>query len=235
MKTTAPACWCINALRIVCFTLLPILSVPAATYYVSSSDPNASDSYTTPTAALPWKTIAKVNATTFTPGDTIYFKCGDTWRETLTVKSGSQTGATTTYTFYGTGAKPVISGANVVTGWTLYTSGTANTYQAPLAAITYMVTSDSTFIKKGASATALAANQYYWSSGILYINIGADPTSHLIEAGQRNNAVFCKSSGIAPKTYFYHNSLIGLRLEKTNSSCVSAGEASCSRTSSPVA
>jgi len=221
MKTTAPACWYINALRIVLLTLLSIFSARAATYYVSSSDPNASDSYLTSTAALPWKTIAKINATTITAGDTVYFKCGDIWRETLTVKSGTQTGATTTYTSYGTGAKPVISGADVVTGWTLYTSGTANTYQAPLAAATYMVTSDSSFLKKGTSATALTANQYFWSAGILYINIGTVPTSHLIEAGQRNNAVFCQSSGSAPKTFFYHNSLIGLRLEKTNSACVS--------------
>ncbi len=225
MKIISPACCHIKAiwavLSIAILTVLSCLTAGAASYYVSSSDPNASDSYTTPTAALPWKTIAKVNATTFTPGDTIYFKCGDTWRETLTVKSGSQTGATTTYTFYGTGAKPVISGASVITGWTVSSGGTANTYQAPLAAATYMVTSDNTFLKKGSSATTLAANQYYWTGGILSINIGADPTSHLVEAAQRNNAVYCASSGAAPKTYFYHNAVIGLRLEKTNSSSVS--------------
>jgi len=201
------------------FVLAQSTHLDAATYYVSSSDVASTDSGPG-TQAQPWKTIAKVNATTLTPGDTVYFKCGDIWRETLVVKSGTQSGATTTYTSYGTGAKPVISGANLVTGWTSYTGGTANTYQAPLANSTVMVTSDNTFIKKGSSATTLAANQYYWSAGVLYLNLGGDPATHVVEAAQRNNAVLCQSSGSAPKTYFYHNALIGLRLEKTNSSNV---------------
>jgi len=205
---------------------LPVLltrPAGATTYYVSSSDPNASDSYATSPAAAPWKTIAKINATTISPGDTVYFKCGDIWRESLVIKSGTQTGATTTYTSYGTGAKPIISGADVITGWTASTGGTANTYQVPLATRTYMVTSDNTFVAPGSSATTLAANQYYWSSGILYLNIGGDPSTHLIEAGQRNNPISGVSSGTAPKTFYYHNTFNGLRLEKSNSSCINVG------------
>lgn len=182
----------------------------AASYYVSSSDPNASDTYLAPTAAQPWKTIAKVNATAFVPGDMIYFKCGDSWREMLSVtRSGNATAGPITYTTYGSGAKPLISGASVVTGWTPYAGGTANTYSAPLAVATKMVTVDGTYLKKGSSPTTLAANQYSWLSGVLYVNVGSDPSSRTIEAGQRDH-------GIKTTTAINYITVDGLRVEKTN-------------------
>lgn len=194
-----------------------IHSASGANYYVSSSDPNADDSYTNPTSSQPWKTLAKVSATHFSPGDIIYLKCGDTWRETLTVSSAGSSAGRITYTSYGTGDRPVISGADLVAGWSPYSGGTANTYQATLANSTSMVTSDSTYLKKGSSATSLAANQYYWSGGVLYINIGGDPSSHVIEAGQRNFGVYANS--VKPN-YLNYITLLGLRVEKTNLSNV---------------
>ena len=184
------------------------VSVHAANYYVSSSDPSRSDSGPG-SQTQPWATVAKVNASAFAPGDTIYFKCGDQWRERLSApSSGSSTGRIT-FTSYGTGAKPVLSGAEVVTGWTLSTTGTANTYSAPLATATVMVTSDNTFLAKGSGVDTLAANQYRWSAGVLYINIGGDPSSHLIEAAQRGNAAYIP----AAKNYI---TIRGLSLQKTN-------------------
>lgn len=196
------------------FVLSPILHLNAATYYVSASDPAATDSGPG-TQAQPWKTIAKVNTASFISGDTICFKSGDTWRETLVPpKGGASSTARLTFTSYGAGNKPVISGADVVTGWTVYTDGTANTWQAPLAASTSMVTSDNSYIKRGGSKTTLAANQYRWEAGILYLNIGGDPSGHLIEAGQRNNAVYVSvPKNGTPKNYI---TLSGLSLQKTN-------------------
>ena len=184
------------------------LPAVAADYYVSAagSDTNAGTS-----SAAPWQTIAKVNSVTLAAGDNIHFRCGDTWRETLVPqKSGSAT-AKVTYLSYGTGAKPVISGAEVVTGgWTLHTGGTAGTYVTPLATQTMMVTRDSTYVKKGGTINTLAANQYRWEAGMLYINIGgADPSASLIEVGQRSN-------GVNPATGRNHVTLRGLRIEKTN-------------------
>jgi len=191
------------------FMALSAITATAATYYVSSSDPNASDSYTTPTSTAPWKTLAKVSATTFAPGDTIYLKCGDTWRETLTVISSGNAANRITFTSYGTGAKPVISGADLLTGWTPTSGGTANTYQATLTGTTPMVTCDSTYIKRGGSPTTLAANQYYWASNVLYINVGGDPSTHTIEVARRNNPVVGNTS----RNYI---TLLGLRMEKSN-------------------
>lgn len=184
------------------------VSVHAADYYVSSSDANRTDSGPG-SLSQPWATVAKVNASVFAPGENVYFKCGDQWREKLSVpSSGSSTGRIT-FTSYGTGAKPVLSGAEVVTGWTVSATGTANTYYAPLATSTVMVTSDNTFLAKGSGVDTLAANQYRWSAGVLYINIGADPSSHLIEAAQRGNAVY-----IAPSKNYI--TIRGLSLQKTN-------------------
>ena len=186
-----------------CLASLPAM---AADYYVSAagSDTNAG------TSAAPWQTIAKVNSATLAAGDNIHFRCGDTWRGTLVPqKSGSAT-AKVTYTSYGTGAKPVISGAEVITGaWTPHTGGTANTYVTPLATQTMMVTRNDTYIKKGGSINTLAVNQYRWEAGMLYINIGADPTSSLIEVGQRSHAV-------SPANGRNHITLRDLRIEKTN-------------------
>ena len=72
-----------------------------------------------------------------------------------------------------------------------------------------MVTSDGTFLAKGSGVDTLAANQYRWSAGVLYINIGGDPSTHLIEAAQRPNAAYIPDS----KNYV---TIRGLSLQKTN-------------------
>lgn len=185
----------------------------AATYYVSSSASNASDAGPG-TQAQPWKTVAKVNATPLWPGDTVYFNRGDIWRETLVPSGCGNSTSRIVYSAYGTGNKPIICGANIVTGWTSYAGGTANTYSANLAASTVMVTKDSTYLKKGSSASTLTLNQYYWSAGVLYINVGANPSGNIIEAGQRNNAVSCTVPDNAPLRNYI--TVEGLALQKTN-------------------
>src|SRR5579864_4364622 len=53
----------------------------ATAYYVSSS--TGSDTNGGTSAASPWQTIAHVNAQTFQPGDSVLFKRGDVWNESL--------------------------------------------------------------------------------------------------------------------------------------------------------
>ena len=57
----------------------------ATTYYVSSSA--GSDANNGTSTSTPWQTIAHVNAQTFQPGDSILFKRGDVWNESLTPPS----------------------------------------------------------------------------------------------------------------------------------------------------
>lgn len=102
---------------VVVFVFLVPAFAHAATYYVDSF--GGSDLSITPTSSsTPWQTIAKVNSSTFNPGDNVLFKAGDTWREQLTVPSSGASGTPITFGSYGSGAQPIITGANVVTGWT---------------------------------------------------------------------------------------------------------------------
>jgi len=81
-------------------------------YFVDAT--NGSDGNSGRTPGKAWQTISKVNGATFKPGDHILFKRGETWRETLTVPASKLT-----FGAYGGGAKPAISGADVITGWSL--------------------------------------------------------------------------------------------------------------------
>ncbi len=86
----------------------------AATYYVDCS---GSDSNNGTSPASAWQTLAKVNASSFNPGDSILLKSGCQWRQTLAVPSGGSAGNPVTFSYYGGGALPVINGADVQTGW----------------------------------------------------------------------------------------------------------------------
>lgn len=67
------------------------------------------------TRGAPWQTIEKVNGITLKPGDTVLFKCGETWTGTkLTVAQSGASGAPITYRAYGTGAAPILDGNNAV-------------------------------------------------------------------------------------------------------------------------
>lgn len=79
-------------------------------YYVDATAGNDSNPGT---LAAPWKTISKVNSVTFSPGDTILFKCGESWTTTLLTPSSGTSDSYITYGAYGTGSKPIIRGLNV--------------------------------------------------------------------------------------------------------------------------
>lgn len=81
-----------------------------STYYVDATSGSDSNSGLAPDK--PWKTINKVNNSTFLPGDSVLLKRGEIWREKLTVPSGGSIGNPITLGSYSTGAKPIIQGAN---------------------------------------------------------------------------------------------------------------------------
>jgi hypothetical protein len=123
MKTT---------LTIILFTLcLNVFAASVPAYYVSSSDPNASDNNAGTSQSAPWKTWQKVAASvaSFGAGTQVLFKRGDVFPATTTVtlSAGGSSTAYLTFGAYGTGAKPIISGLTTLTGWTAE-SGRANVY-----------------------------------------------------------------------------------------------------------
>jgi len=99
--------------------LLPQAMCLGATYYCVDAT-NGNDNNDGLSLGSAWKTIAKVNSQTFRPGDSVLFKRGEVWRERLIVPSSGKAGAPITFAAYGTGEKPEINGADVITEWSLY-------------------------------------------------------------------------------------------------------------------
>ncbi len=85
-----------------------------ANYYVSN-DGDDDNSGLSPKEA--WRSIAKVNKAVLAPGTTVFFKRGDEWRETLIVEEEGTSDSYVSFSSYGTGAKPIINGADYVVGW----------------------------------------------------------------------------------------------------------------------
>ncbi len=110
----------------------PVLAA-GSTYYVSTS---GNDSNTGLSPDKPFKTIGKVNGLALQPGDSVLFRCGDTWRgEMLRITRSGVAGSPITYGSFpewDCANKPVISGAQPIGEWT--SSGTPSIYMANLLA-----------------------------------------------------------------------------------------------------
>lgn len=80
-------------------------------YYVDSMRPDDSGDGMSPETA--WKSLEKVSATTFAPGDQILFKAGGSWNGQLHPKGSGTTGSPIRIDQYGTGNKPIINGNGI--------------------------------------------------------------------------------------------------------------------------
>jgi hypothetical protein len=102
---------------------LVLLALPAwgAIYYVDCNADGDAGAGTGTGAAVAWKTIAKVNASSFSAGDSVLFNKGCTWREQLTVPSSGSAGNPITFGAYGSGADPIIKGSSAMGSFTAVT------------------------------------------------------------------------------------------------------------------
>ena len=78
-------------------------------YYLSSSTGNDNNDGS---QTQPWKTLSKISNTTLGLGDTVYFKKGDTFRGHFVVDGSGTEQNPITFTSYGTGNQPIISGSD---------------------------------------------------------------------------------------------------------------------------
>ena len=92
----------------------------AATYYVDASAGSDSAAGTSTTTA--WKTLAKVNATTFSAGDSILFHTGQSWAGQLHPLGSGTSGHPITLSNYGGGALPLVDGHSLAGGGAIYLS-----------------------------------------------------------------------------------------------------------------
>ena len=151
------------------------------TYYVDATVGN--DSNKGLSTATAWKTINKVNNSTFLPGDSILFKRGESWREQLIVPSSGLPGSPITFGAYGTGAKPIIQGADLVLEWGPV-AGYTNVWKAAFATEPSQVYFN---LIRGTKVTSAflcdAPNKWYWASDVLYCYSASDPDSAFTAPG----------------------------------------------------
>jgi len=128
-----------------------------------------------------YKTIADINACTFVPDDFIYFRKGQTWRESLTVGQSGTSGHPITFGAFGTGDKPKIYGSDQITGWTVYGGNIwqATTAINPNESIFFVNTDGSVkWGTKQANADACDAEYEFFSNGTtMYCYALTDPDS----------------------------------------------------------
>jgi len=172
---------------------------PGRSFYV---DPAGNDANSGTSAASPWRTIAKVNALAFAPGDTVYFKRGGIWRETLEPHRGGTPGRPVTFTGYGSGALPIINGSDVITGWTPASGGIfrarsqkpANVYvdgRPGWGLLHACCAAGSSCAPSGSCAVGpMEPGSWMWdpASGELSLSMpdGSSPSAHTIEAATRD-------------------------------------------------
>lgn len=85
---------------------------PAATYFVDAT--GGDDAASGRDMFHPWRSLARVSATTFAPGDRILLRSGRSWTGQLWPKGSGAPGRPIVIDRYGPGAKPAVNGAGQV-------------------------------------------------------------------------------------------------------------------------
>jgi len=178
-------------------------SASAAIYYVSTSgaDTNNGTSPSTPWAHHPWDLSATGTslANTLQPGDVVYMKKGDVWWNCqLQTKSSGTAGnniITTSSDSFGSGALPVCSGSEDTTvynsGWT---NDSGNIWHRTATTQPNIVVYNGTILLADTTTTP-AVNKYYWSSNVLYVNVGTDPDSTVAwRVGKRSIPAYVRTN-----------------------------------------
>ena len=173
------------------------------TYYVDPS--KGSDDNNGLSETSPWKTLAKINASKFAPGDVILLRKGAIWREQLNFPSSGSPGAPIVIDAYGSGELPTISGADLVSAesWSLCKSCGANIWEAPVQVKPNVVIFDGAKGNRRSTSTELSSpGDWFWDSGALYIFSREEPSAAFqhprIESGARSSGL--NLTGIANVT-----------------------------------
>ena len=172
-----------KALCIVAVITLAISSQPVsfgAEFYVDATNGNDGNDGLSPSSA--WQTISRVNSASFDAGDSVLFKKGEIWREQLIIPSSGEAGNPVVYGAYGEGDRPLIKGSHVVSGWTA--SGQANVWRATLGTLPRQVFfNEIRGTLEDASEDLNQANEWYWSSSVIYVYSTSDPDNAYVNPG----------------------------------------------------
>jgi len=172
--------------RLILTLLVSCTPLWATTYYVDNCVTVGNDRNNGASPSTPWLTVNKVNTSTFNPGDSILFESTCTWREQLTPPSPGSAGSPITFGAYGTGAAPIISGADLFTSWT---PSSGSVYYASYSTAPNQVFEDGARLPRNTvSAASLTAGHWYLdavNSRIwVYLTAGDSPSGHTMEVSQ---------------------------------------------------
>jgi hypothetical protein len=200
----------------------------AAVYYVSNSGSDAQSGLAPETA---WRTIASVNGRSFQSGDSVLFRRGDVWRETLYVHSSGTSQAWLTIGAYGTGNRPRILGSERASGWTqvatnVWRSATSlgNPYKGGYSYGEVFFEHPDGTTRWGDQKTYDAAfslmtkeRDWSWNANTLYVYSPSDPASRYaaVEVPQRDNCIgLPEVDGVTvrPQDYVQYLAIDGLEL-----------------------
>jgi len=164
------------------FTILFLfinLTLSATNYYVKNA---GADGNTGLSDAQAWQTLSKVSGFTFSAGDTIFFKRGSTWRESLTVHNAGTAVSQIVYSSYGTGLSPTFLGSNQalsfadMTGY-VWKSATSLSDPASTASVFFVGLDGVVHWGDEKSDTASLVNEYdwVWVANYIYCYAATDP------------------------------------------------------------
>ena len=161
--------------------LLCTLQAAAATYYVANDGDDASAGTS---ASAPWATLAKVNSTTFQPGDQILFRRGDGWHDKLVASSDGSAAEAIVYADYGDVSlpKPTFWGSDVVPNASFEPVGNSvYTFSSAVlpGGIAYWIYADKTPLLAATSGGPdMPARSFYIDGTTVYVNTdGQDPST----------------------------------------------------------
>ncbi|MHB1163492.1 MAG: TIGR03790 family protein [Minisyncoccota bacterium] len=181
------------------------------------------------TYALPWATLAKAGIVAVA-GDTVVIikNANQPYRETLTPSNSGTASSPITFRGVDAGSKPEIWGStDVSNGWTVYSSGQADTYQNSYTGNPQIFAAGptlATLTKRTKGASALALNPGEWartSSNILYYRLASGETigGLRMETSTRSSGIASSMSNIAYQNIIVrYTNLYGASLSGTSTS-----------------
>jgi Right handed beta helix region len=128
------------------------------TFYI---DPKGNDSNNGTSISTPWKSIDKINASIFKPGDVILFKCGSEFNGSIQIKQSGSENSPITFDSYGIGYKPIISGFVTLFGWKNIGNGIWETSCPGAGSTVNLVTINGKLYAMGRTPNANTANNGY--------------------------------------------------------------------------
>ena len=150
----------------------------ATSYYVDAT--GGSDANSGLSTATAWKTINKVNTSTFAAGDQILFKRGEVWREGLVPPSSGTSGSPIVFDAYGTGEAPTITGSLDLpaSAWSV---DSGNIWKASVTAtsMSYVLFGTVWGTKQTSKSAVQRDRDFYLSSNVLYLYApGVNPATY---------------------------------------------------------